>query len=72
MDRQTAERLAQAAQKLNGLEAEFDRIAADIRDPRQKSRIALSVTTAIHDIRESIFGEIASEFPDLRVHKDTL
>lgn len=70
MDRLTAERLVQAAQKLDLVEAEFAQITADIKDPYQKNRISLSVVTAIHDIQESIFGEIVSEFPDLRTDKD--
>jgi hypothetical protein len=71
VDRTTAERLAQAARKLDLAQAEFNQISAGINDSDQKNRINLSVLTAVHDIQESIFAEIGSEFPDLLEKKST-
>lgn len=71
MDRSTAEYLVDAAQKLDILEAQVRQMTANIKDDCQGDRIALRVTTAIHDIQEGIFGEIASEFPDLIPDKGT-
>jgi hypothetical protein len=69
MDQSTAEQLVEVAQKLDLVEAQVRRITANIKDDYQRGRIALSATTAIHDIQESIFGEIASEFPNLISNK---
>jgi hypothetical protein len=66
MDRPTAERLAAAARKLASVEAEFAQITAGIKSFSQQSRVNLGVVTAIHEIQEGIFGEIGTQFPDLR------
>jgi hypothetical protein len=70
MDRPTAERLVQAAQKLDKVEAEFAEIATHIKKFSQRSRINLSVITAIHDIQEAVGAEVGSAFPDLRTAFD--
>lgn len=65
VDRATAKRLIDAAQKFDAAAAEIEQIASNIDDPVRKSRLKLVAGLAASDIQDGIVQPAKRKFPDL-------